>query len=191
MKIGYIRVSRDKQATALQEDAMQREQCEQVFTDKMSGKRFDRPEFVKMVERARAGDIIVVWRLDRLGRSLKELVETVNQLAERGIELRSLKESIDTSTPTGKLMFHIMAALAEFERDSIRERTLAGLEAARARGRTGGRPSALAHLRPGQLERARKLYASKEYTIAEIMALTGFKSKATFYKYVVNPEKQK
>src|SRR5579883_2369902 len=127
MKIGYIRVSRDKQTTALQEDAMRIEECERTYTDKMSGKRFDRPEFMKMLDAARAGDVIVVWRLDRLGRSLKQLIETVNLLAERGIELRSLRENIDTTTPTGKLMFHIIAALAEFERDVIRERTLAGL----------------------------------------------------------------
>ena len=110
MKLGYIRVSKDQQTTALQEDALQREQCERLFIDKMSGKRFDRPQFVRMLETARAGDIIVVWRLDRLGRSLKELIETVNALAERGIEVRSLKEHIDTATPTGKLMFHLMAA---------------------------------------------------------------------------------
>src|SRR5690242_9011668 len=101
MKIGYIRVSRDKQTTALQVDAMKHEQCEKIFTDKMSGKRFDRPEFLQMLEVARAGDVIVVWRLDRLGRSLKELIETVTLLGERGIELRSIKESIDTTTPTG------------------------------------------------------------------------------------------
>ncbi len=186
MKIGYIRVSRDKQTTALQEDAMQREQCERVFTDKMSGKRFDRPQFLSMLAMVRAGDSIVVWRLDRLGRSLKELIDTVTMLAERNVELRSLKENIDTSTPTGKLMFHLMAALAEFERDIISERTQAGLEAARARGRRGGRRPAIEKLRPGQLERARQLYTAKENTIAEIMALTGFKSRATFYKYVVN-----
>src|SRR5438477_6934633 len=137
MKLGYIRVSRDKQTTALQEDAMQQEQCARTFTDKMSGKRFDRPEFLRLLDVARAGDVIVVWRLDRLGRSLKDLIETVQALEQRGIELKSLKENIDTTT--GKLMFHLMAALAEFERDVIRERTLAGLDAARARGRTGGR----------------------------------------------------
>lgn len=186
MIIGYIRVSRDKQATLLQEDAMQRQQCERVFTDKMTGKRFDRPQFLTMLDMARPGDIIVVWKLDRLGRSLKELIETVTMLAERGIELRSLKENIDTSTPTGKLMFHIIAALAEFERDIIQERTQAGLEAARARGRRGGRPKATAKLRPGQLERARQLYEARSNTVAEIMALTGIKSRATFYKYVVN-----
>lgn len=188
MKLGYIRVSRDKQTTALQEDAMRQEQCERTFTDKMTGKRFDRPEFLRMLDLARTGDVIVVWRLDRLGRSLKDLIETVQALEQRGIELRSLKENIDTSTPTGKLMFHLMAALAEFERDVIRERTLAGLDAARARGRTGGRRKAIEMLRPEQLERAKELYAARQNSVAEIMALTGFKSRTTFYKYVVSPE---
>ena len=109
---------------------MRNEQCGRVFTNKMSGKRFDRPEFLKMLDMARPGDVIVVWRLDRLGRSLKQLIETVTMLGEKGIELRSLKENIDTTTPTGKLMFHIIGAMAEFERDVIRERTQAGLEAA-------------------------------------------------------------
>lgn len=191
MKIGYIRVSRDKQTTALQADAMTREQCERTFTDKMSGKRFDRPEFLKMLDMARPGDVIVVWRLDRLGRSLKDLIEVVNDLAGRGIELRSLKENIDTSTPTGKLMFHVIAALAEFERDIISERTQAGLEAARARGRKGGRPKATQKLRPEAIERAKALYRAKQNTVAEIMQITGFQSRATFYKYVVNAENGK
>ena len=186
MKIGYIRVSRDKQTTALQEDAMNKEQCARVFTDKMSGKRFDRPEFLKMLDVARAGDVIVVWRLDRLGRSLKHLIETVTMLGERGIELRSLKENIDTTTPTGKLMFHIIGAMAEFERDVISERTQAGLDAARARGRRGGRPKAIAKIEPRNLARAKELYAAKNNTIAEIMQMTGFRSRNTFYKYVVN-----
>ena len=186
MKIGYIRVSRDKQTTALQEDALKREQCARVFTDKMSGKRFDRPEFLKMLDMARAGDVIVVWRLDRLGRSLKHLIETVTMLGERGIELRSLKENIDTTTSTGKLMFHIIGAMAEFERDVISERTQAGLDAARARGRRGGRPKAIAKIEPRNLARAKELYAAKNNTIAEIMQMTGFRSRNTFYKYVVN-----
>lgn len=126
--------------------------------------------------------------MDRLGRSLKDLIEVVSELETRGIELRSLKENIDTSTPTGKLMFHLMAALAEFERDIIRERTQAGLEAARARGKKGGRRTATQKLRPDQLERAKELYAARENTIAEIMALTGFKSRTTFYKYVVDKD---
>ncbi len=186
MKIGYIRVSRDKQLTALQEDALSKEGCERTFIDKMTGKRFDRPEFLRMLDVARAGDLIVIWRLDRLGRSIKELIATVEMLEARGIQLKSLKEDLDTSTATGRLIFHVMAALAEFERDLIRERTQAGLEAARARGRTGGRPKVISTIRPAQFTRAKELYASKEYTVAEVMKLTGFKSRATFYKYVVN-----
>ena len=186
MMIGYIRVSRDTQTTALQEDAIQQAQCTRVFTDKMSGVRDDRPEFLKMLEMARPGDVIVVWRLDRLGRSLKQLIETVTHLNERGIELKSIKENIDTTTPTGKLMFHIIGAMAEFERDVIRERTTAGLEAARARGRKGGRPKATETIKPRNLALAKALYAEKEKSIAEIMEQTGFKSRATFYKYVVN-----
>ena len=183
MKIGYIRVSRDKQTTALQEDAMRQEQCDRVFTDKMSGKLFDRPEFLRMLDVARPGDVIVVWRLDRLGRSLRQLIETVTMLAERGIELRSLKENIDTTTPTGKLLFHIIGAMAEFERDVISERTQAGLEAARARG---GRPKAIEKIELRNLARAKELYAAKNNTIQEIMQMTGFKSRNTFYKYVVH-----
>ena len=190
MKIGYIRVSKDKQATILQEDAMKREECKRVFTDKMTGKRFDRPEYLKMLDLVRPGDVIVVWRLDRLGRSLKELIETVTDLAARGIELKSLKENIDTTTPTGKFMFHVMAALTEFERDLISERTQAGLEAARARGRMGGRPAVTKNMSVAALSQARELYASQRMSVAEIMNRTGFRSRTTFYKYVVNGEKQ-
>lgn len=187
MIIGYIRVSRDSQITALQEDAMKREGCERVFIDKMSGKNFDRPEFLRMMDIARAGDVIVVWRLDRLGRRLKDLIEVVGDLAKRGIELRSCKENIDTTTPTGKLMFHIIGAMAEFERDVIKERTMAGLEAARARGRRGGRKSLSEIITPAQIKRARELYAAKELQVDEIINLIGVKmSRPTFYKYVVN-----
>ena len=186
MKIGYVRVSRDKQATALQEDAMKREGCERVFTDKMTGKRFDRKALLEMLDFARPGDVIVIWRLDRLGRSLKELIETVQQIEKRGIEFKSLKEQIDTTTPTGRLMFYIIAALAEFERDIISERTQAGLDAARARGRKGGRPSAIKTIPAATIARAKELYNSKNMSVAEIMALTGFRNKNTFYKYVVN-----
>jgi len=186
MIIGYIRVSRDKQTTALQEDAIQKAKCQRTFVDKMSGVRDDRPEFLKMLEMARPGDVIVVWRLDRLGRSLRQLIETVNQMSERGIELKSIKENIDTTTPTGKLMFHIVGAMAEFERDIIQERTLAGLEAARARGRKGGRPKITETMKPRNIALAKELYAAREKSIAEIMEQTGFKSRGTFYKYVVN-----
>jgi len=185
MNIGYIRVSRDKQTTALQEDAINQAQCGRVFTDKMSGMRDDRPAFLAMLDMARPGDVIVVWRLDRLGRSLKQLIETVTTLNERGIELRSIKEQLDTTTPTGKLMFHIIGAMAEFERDIIRERTTAGLEAARARGRKGGRPKATETIKPRSLALAKELYAAREKSVAQIMEQTGFKSRSTFYKYVV------
>ncbi len=180
MKIGYIRISRDKQSTALQEDAMQAEQCARVFTDKLSGKRFDRPEFLRMLDVARAGDVIVVWRLDRLGRSLKQLIETLMLLDERGIELCSLKENIDTTTPTGKLMFHIIGAMAEFERDIIRERTMAGLEAARARGKRGGRNR---KLQGKELETAIAAYESRTLSIAKLCIM--FKvTKSTFLRYM-------
>ncbi len=148
-----------------------------------------RPQFLNMLEMARPRDVIVVWRLDRLGRSLRQLIETVTQMSERGIEFKSLKENIDTTTPTGKLLFHIVGAMAEFERDIIRERTTAGLDAARARGRKGGRPKATETIKPRNLVRAKELYAANEKSIAEIMEQTGFKSRATFYKYVVNTEK--
>jgi DNA invertase Pin-like site-specific DNA recombinase len=144
---------------------------------------------LKMLEMARTGDVIVVWRLDRLGRSLKQLIETVTMLGERGIELRSFKEHIDTPTSTGKLMFHIIGAMAEFERDVISERTQAGLDAARARGRRGGRPKATQKIEPRNLARAKELYAAKNNTIAEIMQMTGFRSRNTFYKYVVNGDR--
>jgi len=179
MKIGYIRVSKDEQATLLQEDALKRELCERIFLEKITGRRFDRTELLKMFEILRPGDIVVVWKLDRL-------IETVQMLEKRGVELRSLKENLDTSTATGRLIFHIFASLAEFETDIIRERTLAGLEAARARGRKGGRPKAIDSIKPAQLARAKALYAGKQNSIAEIMAVTGFKSRATFYKYVVD-----
>ncbi len=190
MRIGYIRVSRDKQTTALQEDAIQKTQCKRVFIDTMSGVRDDRPEFQRMLDMARPGDVIVVWRLDRLGRSLRHLIETVTQMSERGIELQSLKENIDTTTSTGKLMFHIVGALAVFERDIIRERTTAGLEAARARGRKGGRPKATETIKPRNLALAKDLYAAREKSVAEIMEQTGFKSRAMFCKYVVNVSKE-
>lgn len=154
MRLAYIRVSRDKQLTALQDDAMRRENCDRICTDKMSGKRFDRPQFVRMLGIARPVDVIVVWRLDRLGRSLKDLIETINMLSARGAELHSLKENIDTTTPTGRLMFYIIVALVEFERAIISERTKTGLEVTRALGRKESRKPAIEKLRSGQLERA-------------------------------------
>jgi DNA invertase Pin-like site-specific DNA recombinase len=139
MHIGYARVSTQDQNPELQTDALKSAGCEQIFTDKLSGATRERPELESCIKTLRKGDTLIVWRLDRLGRSLKDLVEIISELENNGIAFKSLNESIDTSSAGGKLIFHIFGALSEFERNLIRERTLAGLEAAKARGRTGGR----------------------------------------------------
>ncbi|MCD2104864.1 recombinase family protein [Rhodococcus erythropolis] len=141
--LGYARVSTSEQNADLQEDALSAAGCFRVWTDRASGARSDRPEFAKLLDTLREGDTLVVWRLDRLGRSLPHLIDTVDQLKSRGVSFKSLNESIDTSTSGGTLIFHIFGALAEFERSLIKERTMAGLAAARDRGRIGGRPAAL------------------------------------------------
>jgi DNA invertase Pin-like site-specific DNA recombinase len=141
--LGYARVSTTDQQPQLQVDALTGAGCYRVFTETASGARADRPVLEQVLDQLRPGDTLVVWKLDRLGRSLRHLVDTVTGLAERGIGFRSLQEAIDTTTPGGKLVFHVFAALAEFERDLIRERTSAGLAAARVRGRHGGRPSVM------------------------------------------------
>lgn len=144
MKIGYARVSTDEQCLDLQLAALKRAGCDTILSDHgMSGSRFDRPGLQEALKMAKAGDALVVWRLDRLGRSLNHLVEVVNSLGKQRIEFVSLTESIDTRSPTGMLMFHMIAALAEFERSLISERTRAGMAAARARGAKIGRPRAV------------------------------------------------
>ena len=143
MLIGYARVSTDDQNLHLQEDALANVGCDRIFEDHLSGVKTERAGLQQSLNYARAGDTLVVWRLDRLSRSLKELIEMVTLLESKGIGLRSLQETIDTSSTSGKLVFHIFAALAEFERNLIKERTRSGLEAARVRGRKGGRPKAL------------------------------------------------
>src|SRR3989441_9806091 len=143
MLIGYARVSTQDQTLNLQKDALEKIGCTKIFTDTASGAKTERKGLEEALAYVREGDTLVVWRLDRLGRSLKHLIETVSQLDNRKIGFKSLTENIDTTTSGGKLIFHIFGALAEFERDIIRERTLAGLQAARARGRRGGRPKAL------------------------------------------------
>jgi hypothetical protein len=141
--LGYARVSTGQQELALQRDALAAAGCPRIFSDTASGALDERPELTRVLDHLREGDTLVVWRLDRLGRSLRHLVDTISGLAERGVGFRSLQESIDTTTPGGRLVFHVFAALAEFEGDLIRERTRAGLAAARARGRRGGRPSVM------------------------------------------------
>lgn len=180
MLIGYARVSTLDQNPELQQDALLEAGCEKVFTDKITGTAARRPELDKLKEQLREGDTLVVWRLDRLGRSLKDLIEWVAYLEQIGVAFRSLQEAVDTTTSTGKLVFHMFAALAEFERNLIRERTQAGLAAARARGRKGGRAKALS---AKQRKRVVELYTSKEVSVKEICAMFSI-SKPTLYSYV-------
>jgi DNA invertase Pin-like site-specific DNA recombinase len=166
-----------------QVDALTAAGCYRVFTETASGARPDRPTLTQLLDQLRPGDTLVVWKLDRLGRSLRHLVDTITGLADRGIGFRSLQEAIDTTTPGGKLVFHVFAALAEFERDLIRERTNAGLAAARARGRHGGRPSVMT---VHKLRVARDMYASKQYTVAAIARTLGV-SRASIYRNLAEP----
>ncbi|GFO73238.1 hypothetical protein BJAS_P3950 [Bathymodiolus japonicus methanotrophic gill symbiont] len=143
MKIGYARVSTSSQDTSLQIDALNAAGCEIIYKEKASGSKKDRPELEQCLKSLRKADTLVVWKLDRLGRSLQHLLEVINDLENKGIGFTSLTESIDTTTSTGKLVFNIFGSLAEFERSLIKDRVKAGLEAARKKGRIGGRPSAL------------------------------------------------
>lgn len=180
MKIGYARVSTFDQHEELQIDALNAAGCGKIFKDKASGSKADRKGWGEAMEYLRKGDTLVVWRLDRAGRSLKHLVEMLMLLNEKGVDFVSVTEHIDTTTPGGKLIFHIFAALAEFERELIRERTRAGLEAARARGRMGGRPRKL-QTKP-KIEYARFLH-SQQRPITEICAELKI-SRATLYRYL-------
>ena len=180
MKIGYARVSTLEQNLDLQHDALKAAGCEKIIVDRMSGTRRDRAGLEQVREQLRKGDVLVVWRLDRLGRSLKHLIELMSELEEQGIGFQSVTEAIDTTTPGGKLVFHIFGALAEFERNLIRERTKAGLEAARARGRQGGRPK---KKDAKQRALAVTLYREKGHSVGEICQMMGI-SKPTLYAYV-------
>jgi len=178
--LGYARVSTTDQQPHLQVDALTAAGCYRVSTETASGARTDRPTLEQLLDQLRPGDTLVVWKLDRLGRSLRHLVDTVTALADRGIGFRSLQEAIDTTTRGGKLVFHVFAALAEFERDLVRERTNAGLAAARARGRQGGRPSVMTE---HKLRVARDMYASKQYTVAAIAKTLGV-SRTSIYRHL-------
>ena len=180
MNIGYARVSTQDQNLDLQNDALKSAGCEKIYTDKMSGAKTARPGLDQILGILRKGDTLVVWKLDRLGRSLTHLIKIMTLLNERGIYFISVQESLDTSTPGGKLIFHVFGALAEFERDMIRERTLAGLAAARSRGRIGGRPRKLSKK---QVEMAKNLMKDISIPISEICITLGV-SKATLYRYV-------
>jgi DNA invertase Pin-like site-specific DNA recombinase len=179
MLIGYARVSTHEQTLNLQQDALTKAGCTKIFTDTASGAKTERIGLEEALTYVRKGDTLVVWRLDRLGRSLPHLITTLTDLEERGIGFKSLTENIDTTTSGGKLIFHIFGALAEFERNLIRERTQAGLASARARGKRGGRPKALTSKQVGI---AQDLY-EKRHPVAEICRTLKI-SKPTLYRSI-------
>ena len=179
MKFGYARVSRLEQNPALQNDALKAAGCDEIITDEISGATVQRPGLDSLLTKLRPGDELIVWRLDRLGRSLRHLIDLVNDFNNRGIIFKSLTENIETSTNNGRLVFNIFASLAEFERNLIRERTMAGLSAARARGSKGGRPVA----DKSKVNAALQLYHKKELTIDQICKAIGI-SRGTLYKYI-------
>ncbi len=179
--IGYARVSKTDQHLGLQIDALKKYGCIRLFTDKQTGTRFDRKELLAALDYLNAGDTLVVWKLDRLGRSLKQLIEAVEKLKTRKIHLVSLTEHLDTTTATGMLFFQFIAMLAEFERNLISERTMAGLESARDRGHFGGRPPVL-ETSP-KVKLAQQLYADKSNSIADICKVLHI-SKPTLYRYL-------
>ena len=179
-RIGYARVSTDDQNLDLQLDALQKAGCETVYKESASGKSADRPELEQCLKALRIGDTLVIWRLDRLGRSLSDLVRIVSDLEQRKIGLESLTERIETESATGKLIFHVFAALSEFERNLIRERTQAGLNAARARGRFGGRKP---KLDAKQIREIKALLRDPEVSVTDVAHRYGI-SRTTLYKRV-------
>jgi DNA invertase Pin-like site-specific DNA recombinase len=184
VKVGYIRTSKKDQNPQLQRKDLLAAGCEKIFEEQISSRKAERPQLRAALEYVRKGDALVVWKLDRFGRSLQELIELVRGLKERGIEFVSLRESIDTTTPGGKLVFHVFGAVAEFERDLVLERTVAGLEAARARGRRGGRPRALDE---SKARLARRLKAEGEHSVEEICSMLGV-GRSTLYRYLAEED---
>lgn len=183
MLIGYARVSTTDQTLNLQKDALEKIGCVKIFTDTISGSTTERKGLDEALAYVREGDTLVVWRLDRLGRSLKHLIETITTLNNRKIGFKSITENIDTTTSGGKLVFHIFGALAEFERDTIKERTKAGLKATRSRGRLGGRPKAKTLNTLKKVTLAQSLYNDKSNTIDEICKALNI-SRSTLYRYI-------
>lgn len=178
MKIGYARVSTDDQSLDLQLDALHAAGCDEIFTDKESGGKADRPGLADAMKIARRGDTFTVWRLDRLGRSVSHLVKTIEDFGARGVAFESLQERIETGSAGGKLVFHLFAALAEFERSLIQERTRAGIAAARARGRQGGRKA----IEEDMALAIRTLAADRNNSPSVVCKTLGI-SRSTFYKY--------
>lgn len=180
MLIGYARVSTHEQSLNLQQDALQKAGCERTFTDVASGATAERDGLSAAFDYVRSGDTLVVWRFDRLGRSLKQLIERITALEERGIGFRSLTEAMDTTTSGGRLIFHVFGTLPEFERAVIRERTLAGLAAARARGRCGGRPKLM---NATQIAMAKAMLADREMPVRKVYEALHV-SRATLYRHL-------
>jgi DNA invertase Pin-like site-specific DNA recombinase len=183
LRIGYARVSTREQSFDMQVDALRQAGCERIYTETVCGARAERPELNEMLRNIRAGDVLVIWKLDRLGRSLKHLVELIDTLMKKEIGLLSLHDPVDTTTPQGRLNFNIFAALAEFERDVIRERTHAGLTAARARGRNGGRPKGLTQQAEATAMAVETLYREGKLTTRQIASRLSI-SKSTLYAYL-------
>jgi len=183
MRFGYARVSTKEQQVALQVDALKKAGCQKIFIETASGARTNRLQLEKLLEQVRPKDVVVVWKLDRLGRSLNHLVSVVRSLMEKKVGLKSLHDPIDTTTSQGRLVFNLFASLAEFEREVIRERTQAGLAAARARGRKGGRPKGLSDDAEKKARAAEALYKEGQLSANEIAQNLGI-SKATLYKYL-------
>lgn len=180
MLIGYARISTVEQSLDLQIDALTAAGCDRIFSDCISGSKNERPGLTEALNFARSRDMLVVWKLDRLGRSLSHLIETVQRLTDRGIEFKSLQENLDTLSPGGKLVFHIFGAIAEFERDLIRERTIAGLESAKARGRKGGAKKLLTQ---SQIKAGRSLAADPTRSVSDICEILKC-SHSTYYRHV-------
>lgn len=186
MFIGYARVSTAEQHLRMQEDALRDAGCEDLFSDTASGVKTARPGLEEALSHLRQGDVLVVWKLDRLGRSLPHLIQTVKDLNDKGIGFKSLQENIDTTTSGGQLIFHIFGALAEFERELIRERTKAGLKAARVRGKLGGRPPTLSSY---DIKKLKKHYDKGDLSVNEICKLFNI-TKPTLYRYLKNEKKK-
>jgi DNA invertase Pin-like site-specific DNA recombinase len=178
MKVGYARISTESQNLDLQKDALAKQGCEKIFVDVASGANDSREGLKEALEFVRPGDTLTVWRLDRLGRSLQHLIETVNSLGQRGVGFSSVQENLDTSSSSGRLLFHLIAALAQFERDLIKDRTFAGLKAARERGRIGGRPQ---KLNQGDIDLLKRLVADKSVPISDVCRRFEI-SKTTLYR---------
>jgi DNA invertase Pin-like site-specific DNA recombinase len=183
MKFGYARISTHEQNADMQIDQLQQAGCDEIFCDTASGTKTIRPALEQLLGKIRPGDVIVIWKLDRLGRSLRHLIELVNQLMEKNVGLKSLQDPVDTTSAQGRLIFNLFASLAEFERDLIVERTQAGLAAARARGRTGGRPQGLTDAAQRKAIAAEALYTRGELSVNAIAENLGI-SKVTLYRYL-------